>query len=276
MSQTTAMLDVRGTPVEVRSAGSGPPVLYLHGAGGDSDWLPLFDRLAERFTVYHPSHPGFGKSGGLEHIDDIEDLVFHYVDLLAALGLDGRQPNIVGSSFGGWIAAEMAHRSPHLVGRLVLIDAAGLWLDEAPMAEMFGQEPPDMATLLFHDQRHPLAVAMASITDPTQLPEAVMLPMFKAMEALAKVAWNPYFHNPKLERRLDRITAPTLVIWGGQDRLIPLAHGERYVARIPGARLVVIDHCGHLPVLEQPDAVYELITDFLGAEPVAASAPAAT
>ena len=265
MSHTTAMLDVRGTPVEVRRAGGGPPLLYLHGAGGDADWLPLFDRLAARFTVYHPSHPGFGKSGGLEHIDGIEDLAFHYLDVINALGLDGGRSHIVGSSFGGWIAAEIAHRAAHLVRRLVLIDAAGLWLDEAPMAELFGQEPPEMAKLLFHDQRHPFAVALASITDPTQLPEEMMLPMFKAMEALAKVAWNPYFHNPKLERRLDRIVVPTLVVWGGQDRLIPLAHGERYAARIPGARLVVIEDCGHLPVIERPDAVCELLVDFLGA-----------
>ncbi len=265
MTLTTAILDVHGTPVEVRRAGAGPALLYLHGASGDADWLPLFDRLAERFTVYHPSHPGFGKSGGLEHIDGIEDLAFHYLDVIGALGLSGGRVHVVGSSFGGWIAAEIAHRFAHLVQRLVLIDAAGLWLDEAPMAEMFGQEPPAMAKLLFYDQRHPLAMALAALTDPTQLPEEVILPMFKAMEALAKVAWNPYFHNPKLDRRLDRIAAPTLVVWGGQDRLIPLAHGERYAARIPGARLAVIEDCGHLPVIERPDAVGDLLVEFLAA-----------
>jgi len=262
MSHTTLMLDVRGTAVELRRAGPGAPLLYLHGGGGDSEWLPVFDRWAEHFTVYHPSHPGFGKSGGLEHIDGIEDLVFHYVDVIAALGLQG-PPHVVGQSFGGWVAAEIAQRYPQLVQRLVLIDAAGLWLDEAPMAEMFGTEPQELAKLLFYDQQHPLAVAMSSITDFTQLPEEMILNQLKAMEALAKVAWNPYFHNPKLERRLDRITAPTLVVWGRQDGLIPLAHGERYASRIPGARLAVIDKCGHLPVIEQPDKVGELVTAFL-------------
>ena len=147
----------------------------------------------------------------------------------------------------------------------MLIDAAGLWLDEAPMAEMFGNEPQVMAQLLFHDQQHPIAVMMASITDYSKLPEEVLLPQFKAMEALAKVAWNPYFHNPKLERRLDRITARTPVVWGRQDRLIPPAHGERYVARIPGARLALIDNCGHLPALEQPDKFYDVLIEFLSA-----------
>jgi pimeloyl-ACP methyl ester carboxylesterase len=260
------MLDVRGMPIELRRAGNGPALLYLHGGGGDVEWLPVFDRWAEQFTIYHPAHPGFGKSGGLDQIDGIEDLVFHYVDVIGALGLQGTPLCVVGSSFGGWVAAEIAQRYPQLVQRLVLVDAAGLWLDDAPMAEMFGNEPQQMAQLLFFDQQHPLAVAMASITDFSQLPEEFLLPQFKAMEALAKVAWNPYFHNPKLERRLDRITAATLVVWGREDRLIPLAHGERYAARIPDARLVVIEQCGHLPVLEQPDKLTEIVSGFCAME----------
>jgi pimeloyl-ACP methyl ester carboxylesterase len=263
MAHTTVMLDVRGIPVELRRSGDGPALLYLHGGGGDSEWLPLFDHLAERFTVYHPSHPGFGKSGGLEGIDGIEDMVFHYLDVIRALGLESRPLAVAGSSFGGWIAVELAHRYPQQISQLVLIDAAGLWLDAAPMAEMFGNQPQEMAALLFYDQHHPLAMAISSITDYSKLPEEVLLPQFKAMEAIAKVAWNPYFHNPKLERRLDRITARTLVVWGRQDRLIPLAHGERYAARIPRAQLVAIDKCGHLPALEQPDKLGEIILDFL-------------
>jgi pimeloyl-ACP methyl ester carboxylesterase len=265
MADTTLMLDVHGTATEVRRAGDGAPLLYLHGGGGDSEWLPLFDRLAQHFTVYHPSHPGFGKSGGLEKIDGMEDMVFHYLDVIEVLGL-GRMPlQIAGSSFGGWVAAELAHRYAPLVRRLVLIDAAGLWLDEAPMAEMFGTEPQELAKLLFHNQQHPLALAMSSITDFSTLPEEMLLAQLKAMETLAKVAWNPYFHNPKLERRLDRITAKTLVVWGREDRLIPLAHGERYAARIPNAQLEIIDACGHLPAIEQPDRLYEIMVAFLTA-----------
>ncbi len=266
MALHTVMIDVYGTPVELRHAGEGPALLYLHGGVGDNQWLPTLDRLAERFTVYHPSHPGFGASGGLEDIDGIEDLVLHYVDLLAALGLDRAPLRVVGSSLGGWIAVELAQRCRGLVSRLVLIDAAGLWLDEAPTAEMFGRLPAEMAEVLFYNQEHPMAAMMRAITDIRDVPEAVVLPQFKAMEALAKVAWNPYFHNPKLERRLDRVTAPTLVVWGRQDRLIPLAHGERYAARIPGARLVVIDDCGHMPVLERPEALDGILLEFLCAE----------
>jgi pimeloyl-ACP methyl ester carboxylesterase len=257
------IIDVRGTPVELRRAGQGAPLLYLHGGGGDSDWLPFFDQLAQRATVYHPSHPGFGKSLGIERIDGMEDLVFHYLDVIDALGLRDRPLHVVGSSFGGWLAAELACRYPAMVSCLVLIDAAGLWLDEAPTQEMFGTEPPELVKLLFYNQQHPVAMAMAAITDPSQLPEEVVLPMFKAMEALAKVAWNPYFHNPKLEARLYRVSAPTMIIWGKQDGLIPLAHGERYAARIANARLEVLDQCGHFPLLEQPERVYKLISAFL-------------
>jgi pimeloyl-ACP methyl ester carboxylesterase len=275
MAHTSEIIDVYGSPVELRRAGEGPPLLYLHGGGGDTDWLPLFDRWSEHFSVYQPSHPGFGRSGGLEYVDGIEDVVLHYLDCLAVLGLKGAPLHLVGSSFGGWVAAEVAQRYPELVRRLVLISAAGLWLDEAPMAEMFGRLPGEMAELLFWNQDHPMAAAMRAITDVSQIPEELVLPQLKAMEALAKVAWNPYFHNPKLERRLNRITAPTLVVWGRHDRLIPLAHGERYAARIPGARFAAIDNCGHLPAVEQPDALYALIRDFLQAcAPVAATAMA--
>src|SRR5574340_65664 len=113
------MLDVRGTPVELRHAGSGPPLLYLHGGAGDADWLPLCERLAERFTVYQPSHPGFGRSGGLEQIDGIDDLVFHYRDVIAALGPQAHRLDVIGASFGGWVAAELACRHPDTVTRLV-------------------------------------------------------------------------------------------------------------------------------------------------------------
>jgi pimeloyl-ACP methyl ester carboxylesterase len=263
------LIDLRGIPVELHRAGSGTPLLYLHGAAGDSQWLPVFDRWAEHFTVYHPMHPGFGQSSGLERIDGIDDLAVHYMDLLIALGLEGKLVHVVGSSFGGWIAAELAQRTRRQVDRLVLIDAAGLWLDEAPVAEMFGEPPPELAKRMFHDQQHPIAMAMSALTDPSQLPEEVLLPMFKAMEALAKIAWNPYFHNPKLEGRLDRVTAQTLVIWGKQDGLIPLAHGQRYASRIHGARLEVLDNCGHFPILEQPERVCALVNDFLRTPPAA-------
>ena len=107
-----------------------------------------------------------------------------------------------------------------------------------------------------------MARMLASLVDFTRLPEEVLLSQFRAMETLAKVAWNPYFHNPKLAGRLHRVSARTLVIWGRQDKLIPMAHGERYAATIPGAQLSVIDDCGHQPVFERPAEVERLLLSF--------------
>ncbi len=251
----SAKLQVGTETVELRRQGEGRPLVYLHGGIGDTDWLPVFDEWSREFTVFQPLHPGFGESTGGDKLDSMEDLVFHYIDLLGVLGIEGSDLTMVGASFGGWIAAEIASRYPHLVQRLVLVGAAGLWLDEAPPGELFGNSPPELAALLFHDLQHPVAAMMAAVTDVAQLPEELIVQQVRAMEALARVAWNPYFHNPKLERQLRRVRASTVVVWGKEDRFFPVAYAERYAAAIPGARLEIVPEAGHLVMLERPEAV---------------------
>jgi len=263
MTPERRTLEVGGRSVRLLVGGSGPPLLYLHSLGADVDWLDAHDRLAARFTVHLPAHPGFAESTGAETVDGIFDDVLHYVDLLDALRL--RSVAVVGTSLGGWLAAELAALYPERVARLVLVDAVGLWLDEAPIAELFATPPPELAKLLFHDQEHPIARMMASITPMTPLPEEFLLPQLKALEAAARIGWNPYLHDPKLEGRLRRVTAPTLILWGRQDGLVPLAHGERYRDRIAGARLEVIEGCGHLPPIEKPTAFADAALRFLSA-----------
>ncbi len=241
--------------VEYRVQGQGPPLVYLHGGLADSEWHTALDLWAERFTVYQPLLPGFGASTGGERMESIEDLVFHTLDWLDATGLSGEGIVLVGASLGGWLAAELAVRYPRIAHRLCLVAAAGLWLDENPPAELFGNDPPHLAELLFADQTHPLAAMMRAVTDISQLPEEVILRQFRAMEALARVAWNPYFHDPKLEPRLSRVRAKTTVVWGKADRFFPLAYGRRYAERIPGASLVVVPEAGHMVILERPAAV---------------------
>jgi len=257
------MVEVDGKQVRLLVGGSGPPLLYLHGAGADVEWLEAHDRLAARFTVHLPAHPGFDESTGLEQVDGMFDYVLHYVDLLDTLRL-GSVP-VVGTSLGGWVAAELAALYPARVDRLVLVDAVGLWIDAAPMGELFGSTPPELATMIFHDQEHPLAQMMRAMT-PTaiaEVPEAFAYAQLKALEASAKIGWNPYLHDPKLEQRLRRVRARTLVLWGRQDGLVPVVYGERYRDRIPGAVLEVLDRCGHLPPIERPAEFAEAVLRFL-------------
>jgi len=265
MSATTETFDVRGIPVTVHRGGQGEPLLYLHSASAEATvWGELFELLAARCDVIAPVHPGFPGSGGIDRIQTVVDLVLHYVDLLNLL----RAPraHVVGSSLGGWIAAELASLYPERAGSLVLVGAAGLWIDAAPIGEVFGILPDQLAERLFHDQQHPIAQmlhAAAEMPVDTPPPEEMLLAFHQSNEATARVAWNPYFHNPALERRLDRITAPTLVCWGAEDKLIPRAHGERYRDRIAGAELRLIPACGHLPAIEQPSALAEEILGFV-------------
>lgn len=253
---------VGGKRIRVLVGGRGPDVLYLHSAGADVQWLEAHERLAARFTVHVPAHPGFADSTGLEDVDDVFDLVLHYADLQDACGLGGAP--VVGTSFGGWIAAELAALYPERVRRLVLVDALGLWLDRHPVAEIFGTTPPELARKMFHDQQHPIAALMHAFTTISAVPEEIALPQMKVMEAVAKVGWNPYLHDPKLARRLARVSASTLVVWGRQDGITPLAYGEAYRDLVPGARLEVIERCGHLPPLERPEEFARAVGGFLG------------
>ncbi|MHB8465727.1 MAG: alpha/beta fold hydrolase [Acidimicrobiales bacterium] len=255
--------------IQVSIAGSGSPLVYLHSATGEGEGTVALDLLAERHTVYAPMFPGFGTSEGIERIDDIEDAIWHIVDVLDALSLDA--PDVVGMSLGGWMTAELAARYPARVNRIVLINAAGLWVEGAPIKEIFGRLPDELAEDLFADQSHPMAAIMHEMARLAQdkhaeIPFDLLKPTLQSLAATAKVAWNPYLHDPKLPRLLARVTAPCLVVHGAQDALIPRAHAEAYVALINRARLVDVDGAGHLAALEAPDAVVKVIEEFLAAD----------
>ena len=189
------IVKVADRDVRLLVGGSGPPLLYLHSAGADVEWGEVHERLAAERTVHLPAHPGFAESTGVERVDGIFDLVLHYVDLMDVLGW--RSVAVLGVSLGGWIAAEVAALYPDRVERLVLVDAVGLWIDEAPIGELFGSTPPELAQLLFHDQEHPIAQMMRAIENISQIPEEIVLPQIKAKEAAAKVGWYPNRHHPQ-------------------------------------------------------------------------------
>jgi pimeloyl-ACP methyl ester carboxylesterase len=241
--------------IRVLTAGEGNPLVFIHGAGG-LFWDPFLDGLARRFTVFAPEHPGFGQSLGLEHVYDIWDLVLYYNELLDELGV--ARATIVGHSFGGMVAAELAANNPDRVERLVLISPIGLWLDEHPIPDISGIPPATLPSLILADPTGPLA-AMLPAPDPTD-PEAI-LTAINSMASILQFIWP--LPDKGLSRRLYRVKAPTLVVWGAQDRLVDPAYGAAFVAALADARLVVIDGAGHLPQLEQLDAVANAVGAFL-------------
>jgi pimeloyl-ACP methyl ester carboxylesterase len=247
------------------------PLLYLHGFadvhGAVSGWLPFHEALAASARLLTPAHPGCAASTGSDGIDGVEDLVFHYLDLLDMLGLE--RVDLVGACVGGWIAAELALRHPHRVGRLLLLGAVGLHVPGAPIADLFmlsqrsdfGKHT-DLRRLLFADADLPLALAMFPDRYAT-LPDEVL--RYQCLTFAARIGWNPpYFYDRKLRARLRRVTVPTLVVWGREDRFVSLAHAEAYRAGITGATLKVLDGSGHSIWLEQPEACAKLVTEFLG------------
>jgi pimeloyl-ACP methyl ester carboxylesterase len=253
----TTFVDVAGKKTQLTVGGEGPPLLYLHSAGGETDWAPFHELLAEHFRVYLPAHPGFALSEGLEQIDDVQDMAWHYVDLMDQIGLE--QVPVVGFSLGAWIALETALLRPQLFSKLVLVNAAGLHVEGAPMGELFIDDFDDLRRLLFFDPDSPI-VEQAM---PLSLDDPRIIMHLRAREATARVGWNPYLHNPKLPRHLHRITCPTLVLWGRDDKLVPLAHGKHYAEHLPDARLEVIPNCGHMLPFEKPAELVHNVVEFL-------------
>lgn len=235
--------------------GRGAPVLYLHGALGD-EWMAFHDYLAEEFTVIRPDHPGWGPTDLPDWLMAIEDLVYAYLDFFDDQGWD-RIP-IIGLSMGGWLAAELAVHSPERVEKLVLIDAVGLEVPGAPIVDIFTMSPRQLMKEVFYNQD------LAEEAIPENLSDTdLVLTQAHNRQAAARVGWNPLMANPQLRRRLYRITAPTLILWGEHDRLVPRAHAEAYLRGIPNAKLEIIPSCGHSPTREKPRETAERIIRFL-------------
>jgi pimeloyl-ACP methyl ester carboxylesterase len=264
------MLDLGpGRPkLEIQEAGSGPNLLFLHGAGGVS-WDGALGLLARSFRVLAPALPGFGKSPseGLELIDDQLELWQTGFDVMEALGLD--RPLLVGESFGGWIAAEMAALRPKEVGKLAVLAPVGLWRDEAPVTDLFGLSIGELLPFLFHDMSSPAAKGMSQLTtlmsdkdDRTQAQIDALIAIFLGFRTAAKFL----FPVPEtgLERRLRRIRVPTLVLWGAQDRLIAPSYAEIFARQVKSAQVSMIERCGHLIMAEQPEACAKEIQRFAG------------
>jgi pimeloyl-ACP methyl ester carboxylesterase len=247
---------VRGRKVKLFRGGAGVPLLFLHDEFCPA-WLPIHDMLAAYFEVLLPIHPGFaGSEECFDEFEEMEDLVFHYLDLCAALRLD--RPALVGASFGGWIAAEWAMRYSDSLSKLILIDALGLRVDGAPAADILSLDGPALRQALFGDPDS--ALAMATLPDAPKADDIISTIL--ARRTLARFAWQ-FPDNPRLRRYLHRVELPTMTIWGERDAFVSPAHGQAYHEGIAGSEFKIIPNAGHLPHVEAPDACAALMAEFL-------------
>ena len=251
----------KGIKCRVREAGEGAPLVFFHGAGGLLDEEPLLDGLAERHRVYAPEWPGYGEEPTEELLEDMLDFALHGWDVVDALGLE--RPTLVGHSMGGMIAAEMACLAPAALDKLVLASPAGLWIDEHPLPDIFAMLPFELAPLLFHDP----AAGVKLLTGGVDFNDSAALEIFMVRNArrlgtAGKILFP--IPNRRLSKRIYRLAAPTLLVWGRDDGFIPPVYAQRWQQLLPDAELAWIDRAGHMLTLEQPQAVADAIVAFLG------------
>jgi pimeloyl-ACP methyl ester carboxylesterase len=252
-SWTTEIVPVAGVALRVARAGQGAPVLVLHHDIGGIEPAPFHDALAREFAVLAPSHPGFDGSERPGWMRSVRDVAAVYQGLLADLG----GVSVVGLGFGGWIAAEMATMAPAAFRRLVLVGAMGIKPERGEIADQALLSYVDYARLGFADQAAFDRVFGAE--PPTPLLERWDL----NREMTFRIAWKPYMYNPTLPHLLGAVRTPALVVWGREDRIVPLECGERYAKALADARLQVVEDAGHFADMERPGALARLVGDFL-------------
>ena len=250
-------ITVSGAQVQLFSGGSGPEILFIHGAGGNPGWQPYLEALAQSHKVYAPSLPGFNGTPRPPWVSTITDVAHFTLDMVRTLGLG--QHVLIGSSMGGWVAAEMAAMDNHQLRGLVLVDAVGLKPQRSDIAEIFMVGSDTRLKLRFYDT--------SQVPDYEQYtremsPEEVNLDHANR-EMASRLCWRPYMHNPSLSHYLGKVSTPSLVIWGKQDAIVPVECAEIYQKALPNATLKVIDNCGHSPQVEKPQEFQSAVAEFL-------------
>jgi pimeloyl-ACP methyl ester carboxylesterase len=250
------IVNVRGRKIRLLRGGSGAPLLFLHDTFCPR-WLPINESLSAHFEVFVPLHPGCaGSEESFGQFDEMEDVVFHYLDLCETLRLD--HPSLIGASFGGWIAAEWAVRYSGTLDKLILIDALGLRLSDAPAADILSLDPGASRQAIFASPSSSLAL---EVIPDTPKPEE-LVNVLLARQAFARFAWQ-FPDNPRLQRYLYRVQIPTLIVWGEGDGFVPVAHGKAYRDGIAKSELVLMPNAGHLPHVEASAACARAILNFV-------------
>jgi pimeloyl-ACP methyl ester carboxylesterase len=255
---TDEPLQVAETHIQVLKGGAGEPLLLLHGAGGNPGWLAYHRALAQWFTVYAPSHPGYDRSNRPDWISSMNDMAHFYRQFIEELGIT--PVHLMGFSMGGWLAAEIAAMCPSSLKSLVLVDAAGIKPEVGDIAEILMVSQDVAKKLRFYDSTQVPDYDTVVNRQLTPEEEAVQ---WRNREMTSRLCWKPYFHNPKLPAYLRGVRVPTLIVWGKYDAIIPLNCGELYQKALFNSRLHVIDRCGHSPALEKPQEFLQVVQAFL-------------
>ena len=257
MSDINSSCQVGNVRLHLRRGGQGRPILFLHGAGGVSEWTPFFQKLANNHDVWVPDHPGFGLSEDPALIKNMSDLAMFYLDFL-----DEHAPkegfDLVGHSIGGWLAAEIATRNSQHINSMTLISSAGLRLEGHPMGDIFIWNAEESVKHLIFD---PLVQEKRLNAQPS--PEEAEI-IVRNKFTFAKLAWHPRLFNPELKKWLHRIKVPTQVIWGEHDGLIPKSYASLWANALKTRDCTVLADCSHSPINEKPNETAQLITSFLG------------
>jgi pimeloyl-ACP methyl ester carboxylesterase len=248
MTFTDGYVRIDGCKTRLRRGGKGEPLLFLHGASGAPVVMPFMEKLAQRFDVLVPEHPGYGKSDEPEWLENIHDMAYFYLDFMETLALSNA--TVIGSSMGGWIAMEMAVRDTTRISSLVLVSPAGVSAAGLRAADIFLMAPEELVRNLFVDPK----LAEARLAQPEDIDISL-----KNRHTTARLAWEPRLHDPYLTKWLHRIDVPVKIVWGRQDRIIPSGLAEVIAGRIPGAQVHILESCGHLPHAEKADEFVEIV-----------------
>jgi pimeloyl-ACP methyl ester carboxylesterase len=260
MRRETVMVWQDRVPLTVHVKGDGPAVVFFHGPWGLT-WGSFLDALARSFTVYAPEHPGTtpGQPDAVQHVDSLWDLVLCYDELLEHLRLP--EAMLVGHSFGAMVACEVAAARPPRIRRLVLLDPVGLWRDDAPVTNWMLVAPQDLPGYVFREPEGAAAKALFAIPDEPEAAALARTRLVWAMGCTGKFIWP--IPDKGLSKRIHRIQAPTLLVWGQDDRLVPRVYAEEFARHGGRTRLEIVKEAGHAPHLEQPEATAHLVQAFL-------------
>ena len=231
--------------------------MVLHHEIGNHGWLPFYEELAKRFTVYVPSCPGFGKSDRPEWARNVRDIASLHQWLLNEMKLEQEKLSLLGLGWGGWLAAEMATMSTGQFKKMVLVGPVGVQPTEGEIMDQFLVASIAFVRSGFHDQSKFDEIFGAD-------PDLDLLEQWEIhREMTTRVAWKPYMFNQALPHLLPSVTSPTLLVWGKEDKQVPLNCGKRYLEALPNARMELLEQCGHYAEIEKPDQLAKLSIDFL-------------